>query len=72
MEANDVMSKTWEKSIPGETIVLPDGVEGIVVANFETKKYGESFDPSGWDESEGGLLIEASFGGLIRYTREFL
>ena len=59
-------------AVPGERVAMPDGVEGVVIANFETGQIAEGFDSGGWNSEEGGLLVSASFGSLVRYTRGVL
>ena len=67
-----VGSLGWRNAKPGEAIVLPDGVTGEVVANFELCLFAPGYEPGGWDDEEGGLLVSPSFGGLVRYPRGVL
>lgn len=64
--------KNWRDAKPGDSIVLPDGIDGEVVVNFELGLFAPGYEPGGWGDDEGGLLIGASFGSLIRYPREML
>jgi hypothetical protein len=59
----------WRIAKPGEKIKMPDGVEGVVLANFELSLFDETITPGGWNDEQGGLLVSPTFGGLIRYSR---
>ena len=57
---------------PGEEIDLHDGVHGIVLINFELSLFASGYEPGGWSDEEGGLLVSASAEGLVRYPRDGL
>lgn len=59
-------------AILGEVVVLHDGVTGIVVANFELMLFTPGYEAGGWCDSEGGLLIDGSAEGLVRYPHDVL
>lgn len=54
---------------PGDPVTLHDGVRGIVLINFELSLFASGFEPGGWRDEEGGLLIDGSAEGLVRYPR---
>jgi hypothetical protein len=64
--------RNWRAARPGDHITLPDGVSGEVVVNFELGLFAAGYEPGGWADDEGGLLVGATFGSLMRYPREFL
>lgn len=57
---------------PGEEIDFHDGVHGIVLINFELALFASGYEPGGWSDEEGGLLVSASAEGLVRYPRDVL
>lgn len=57
---------------PGNAVKLHDGVNGLVVINFELSLFATGFEQGGWDDEEGGLLVDGSGEGLIRYPKVVL
>ncbi len=60
------------KAEPGEFVTMHDGVYGVIKINFENCKYADEFGPGGWDDEEGGILLDGSSEGLIRYSRDVI
>ncbi|MEL6571289.1 MAG: hypothetical protein AAFQ64_06510 [Pseudomonadota bacterium] len=60
------------KSRPGDLVALHDGVRGVVVINFELSLFATGFEQGGWDDEEGGLLVDGSGEGLVRYPQVVL
>ena len=62
----------WERLLPGQRVCLADGFIGEVKVNLSTKTAAVGFDPSIWDDDEGGVLFQANFGGLVKYSADTL
>ncbi len=60
------------KALPSETVVMHDCVTGVVVINFELLLFGAGYEAGGWNDDEGGLLVDGSAEGLLRYPKEVL
>ena len=60
------------QAAPGDFVKLHDGIAGVVVINFDLSLFAKGYEPGGWSDEEGGILLDASGEGLVRYTREAL
>ena len=66
------MSMQILQSQPGDNVEMHDGVKGVVVINFDLGLCGHGYEVHGWGWDEGGLLIDGSSEGLLRYTKDVL
>lgn len=49
----------------GDTVIVPGGFKGTVVADIDAGEFSNSYTRADWDYLKTGILVETQEGGLL-------
>ncbi len=49
----------------GDTVTVPGGFKGTVVANIDAREFNDSYPRAEWEYLKTGILVETHEGGLL-------